>query len=120
VDAFGLVRGGPERPPDDRRRAFLAAGNGGSPMSLCCRHRFTRTHQRHRICSGRLGLDDTGPVCNRSTVDPWTRSTATRQRVHRLVVHRANHMRPRGAQSAATGQLTVSRVQFSEKPLGFQ
>jgi len=89
-------------------------------MSLCCRHRFTRTHQRHRICSGRLGLDDTGPVCNRSTVDPWTRSTATRQRVHRLVVHRANHMRPRGAQSAATGELTVSRVQFSEKPLGFQ
>jgi len=68
VRAFGFDRGSPERPPDDRRHVFLAAGNGGSPMSLCSRWEHPRTHLRRQIRKEWPRLEVPVGLSDRSTV----------------------------------------------------
>ena len=79
---LGLTRGGPERQPGVRRRAWLAAGNGGLAGGAVLPPEVDPSRLRRLILDERSGLDTPSGLSNWSTVDPRTRSTAPCQRVH--------------------------------------
>ena len=90
--SFGLLCGGLKCRTSMCHGAWLAAGHGGLTGATVQPTGDVQNAPRHQILDGRLGLNRTTTVCNRSTVD---RGLGPQRRVSahpRHMVHRATHM----------------------------